>query len=436
MRRVVSGCFDAGINCVCKATSRRLALAAVMLFVSAVILSCSGGSENADTGHLDVGARDASGDVHDAFVAEVDSDSSDAVDLDVSDIDAPGDADAHLDPPDALALGCHPGDGTVPEIDCGHMRQAGGISHEVCTVVPEGDCHTFWMGAAPNAMYVVPPPNEIPRHEVHLTSYKMSRYPVTVAEYRACVQAGACQPLEGVACFSEDLSTGIKPGSPNYSDQYRLSHPIVCASYSDAQAFCEWLGGELPTEARFEYAGSGPMTGADQIVMFPWGQDLSKEGRLSDADLCHVNIKGTSSNANNTDSNPDPFERTSPVGFFDGALKTRDQGGWTDGPDTYQTCDDTGPFGHRDLTHNVMELVGDGPSSYQDWVDGAVDPEMAPNCIGIMVRNTSWYWEEIHHCLVTNRHERCIQPGSLPTGMEYNRDVMRFDDVGFRCAFQ
>ena len=158
MRRVVSGCFDAGINCVCKATSRRLALAAAMLFVSAVILSCSGGSENADTGHLDVGARDASGDVHDAFVAEVDSDSSDAVDLDVSDIDAPGDADAHLDPPDALALGCHPGDGTAPEIDCGHMRQAGGISHEVCTVVPEGDCHTFWMGAAPNAMYVVPPP--------------------------------------------------------------------------------------------------------------------------------------------------------------------------------------------------------------------------------------------------------------------------------------
>lgn len=193
---------------------------------------------------------------------------------------------------------------------------------------------------------------------------------------------------------------------------------------------------ERAAEARFEYAGSGPMTGADQIVMFPWGQNLSQDGRLSDADLCHVNIKDTSSNANNPSSNPDPFERTSPVGFFDGALKTRDQGGWTDGPDTYQTCDDTGPFGHRDLTHNVMELVGDGPSSYQDWVDGAVDPEMAPNCIGIMVRNTSWYWEEIHHCLVTNRHERCIQPGSLPTGMEYNRDVMRFDDVGFRCAFQ
>jgi len=138
MRRVVSGCFDAGINCVCKATSRRLALAAAMLFVSAVILSCSGGSENADTGHLDVGARDA-------------------VDMDAITSDT-GAADAHLDPPDALALGCHPGDGTAPEIDCGHMRQAGGISHEVCTVVPEGDCHTFWMGAAPNAMYVVPPP--------------------------------------------------------------------------------------------------------------------------------------------------------------------------------------------------------------------------------------------------------------------------------------
>ncbi|MBP7381036.1 hypothetical protein KBA39_01435, partial [Myxococcota bacterium] len=59
MRRVVSGCFDAGINCVCKATSRRLALAAAMLFVSAVILSCSGGSDTGDTGRLDVDVRDA-----------------------------------------------------------------------------------------------------------------------------------------------------------------------------------------------------------------------------------------------------------------------------------------------------------------------------------------------------------------------------------------
>ncbi len=440
------GCPGAEISRIGEATSLRFAVTAVMFAVSAVVLSCSGGSDSGDTGRPDVQARDAVHmDVVHMDAAHMDAKTSDLAGVDIvkhdlfqTDVDVSGDADAHVDTPDALALGCHPGDGTPPEPDCDHARQVGSISHPICTVVPEGDCHTFWMGAAPNAMYQVPSPNEVPRHKVHLTSYKMSRFPVTVAEYRACVQAGACQSLEGVYCLSEDLSTGFKPVAPNYSDETKSTHPIVCASYSDAQAFCTWLGGELPTEARFEYAGSGPMTHAEQIVMFPWGQNLSCDGRKSDKDVCHVNIKPVENTGDNcnSQSNSDPFVQTSPVGFFNGDLKTRAQGGWTEGPETYQTCSDMGPFGHHDLTHNVMEMVADGPSNYEDWVDGAIDPSMPAMCVGIQTRNTSWFWEEIHHCLVTNRHERCIEPGSLPTEMEYNRDVMRFDDVGFRCAFE
>ena len=334
--------LGAGISRVSEATSLRFAVAVVMLALSVVILSCPGGPDGGDTGRTDVHARDAidmdvktsdlggvdivsedlsqtdvdprdvsdtPGDVHETSVAEVDSDSSDGVERDVPAIDVSGDADALVDTTDALALGCHPGDGTAPVVDCDHTRQVGSISHAICTVVPEGDCHTFWMGAVRNAMYQVPPPNEVPRHKVHLTSYKMSRFPVTVGEYRECVQAGACQSLEGVQCLSEDLSTGIKPGINNYSKLEMLSHPIVCVSYSDAHAFCEWLGGEIPTEARFEYAGSGPMTDAEQIVMFSWGQDLSHDGRPSDSDVCHVNIKPGKDSIDGRNI-PDPFELT------------------------------------------------------------------------------------------------------------------------------
>ncbi len=168
------GCPGAEISRIGEATSLRFAVTAVMFAVSAVVLSCSGGSDSGDTGRPDVQARDAVHmDVVHMDAAHMDAKTSDLAGVDIvkhdlfqTDVDVSGDADAHVDTPDALALGCHPGDGTPPEPDCDHARQVGSISHPICTVVPEGDCHTFWMGAAPNAMYQVPSPTRC-----HVTRY-------------------------------------------------------------------------------------------------------------------------------------------------------------------------------------------------------------------------------------------------------------------------
>jgi sulfatase modifying factor 1 len=95
---------------------------------------------------------------------------------------------------------------------------------------------------------------ENPQRRVHLDSYCIYKYPVTVAQYaRFCQETGHAMPE--------------KPGWG-----WRADHPVVNVSWEDATNYCNWAHVCLPSEAEWEKAARG-----DDGRQFPWGDEWDME---------------------------------------------------------------------------------------------------------------------------------------------------------------
>lgn len=209
--------------------------------------------------------------------------------------------------------------------------------------------------------------HEMPVHVVHISAYELDRTEVTQGAYRRCTAANFCAPTrmpESDARVSGD------------------EMPVVGVTFLEAQRYCEFVGGHLPTEAQWERAARG-----DTRRSFPWGS-------LFNAHLCNHRF-----GAGDEPAEPDGHSYLAPVGSYpDGAS----------------------PFGVLDMAGNVYEWTADYfDEEYYSRSDGT-DPRGPAAGASRVVRGGS-FRSPAHMLLVSRR----------AFVAEDTRDV----ELGFRCAY-
>ncbi len=100
-----------------------------------------------------------------------------------------------------------------------------------------------------------------PEHKVTLPDFWIYRTEVTNEQYRRCVAAGQCSP--------PDLQDNV--GYDAYvrlGDYTRRNEPVSGVTWSQADAYCRYVHGRLPTEAEWEKTARGP-----DGNIYPWGNN-------------------------------------------------------------------------------------------------------------------------------------------------------------------
>lgn len=110
-----------------------------------------------------------------------------------------------------------------------------------------------------------------PLHPVYLDAYAIDKYEVTNLQYRTCVQAKVCRA---------PLYSTSKTRKQYFSNRAYDYHPVLFVAQEDARAYCQWVGGRLPTEAEWEKAARGPI----DTRTWPWGEEFPNCARANFTD--------------------------------------------------------------------------------------------------------------------------------------------------------
>jgi iron(II)-dependent oxidoreductase len=193
------------------------------------------------------------------------------------------------------------------------------IAHATATGDAEVPGGQFRIGADKNFSFVFD--NEKWAHPVQIKPFRIARTPVTNGEFRAFVEAGAYRKSQYWSAdgwhwlgaggspeleksFSKFFNKNIDEKSEFASLNERLDHPVywrreangrwlqrifdqyrpldenrpvVHVSWYEAEAYCNWAGRRLPTEAEWEVAASGEPSAdgglSERRRYFAWGDE-------------------------------------------------------------------------------------------------------------------------------------------------------------------
>ncbi|MFH1267718.1 MAG: SUMF1/EgtB/PvdO family nonheme iron enzyme [Planctomycetota bacterium] len=206
---------------------------------------------------------------------------------------------------------------------------------------------------------------EFPQHWVDVPAFQIGKYEVTRGEYRTFMEAGGYKDPkhwspEGWKWKESDVivhsgmhgnvARVVRPnkeqernqpehwaaeqewighghGHPRFTQTDK--HPVVGVTYYEAEAYCKWAGGRLPTEAEWEKAARWDEKN-QHARTWPWGDTWDPEKCNNPFDH---NAAGGGHKVN----------QSAPVGSYpDGA----------------------GPYGCMDMVGNAYEWVADWAKSY------------------------------------------------------------------------
>ncbi|MGD0090516.1 MAG: SUMF1/EgtB/PvdO family nonheme iron enzyme, partial [Planctomycetota bacterium] len=252
--------------------------------------------------------------------------------------------------------------GPAPELA---LNLGGGVKMELVLVKAgefmmggTGKSGTYWQG------------NQGPIHKVTITKpYYVGKYPVTVAQFAAFVNATKYQTdcekagNKGISVINNSWGgrTGINWREPGL--EQTPDHPVVLVSWNDTQAFVAWASKQsgrdvrLPSEAQWEYAARGPKS-----LEYPFGE---KWDGLK-ANHCDAALKNSGWRDGGCSNDNDGYAYTSPVGKLNNPS-------W---------C------GAYDMSGNVRQWVQDWEADYAG--EAQVDPQGPTDGQKRVGRGGSW----------------------------------------------